>query len=48
MASFKQMLDDVKGYNEPNLYNIEDTIFFKWGCPTFEKKSVLFLRKGLY
>ena len=30
MASLKQMLDVLKGYNELNLYNIKGTIFFKY------------------
>ena len=39
MASFKQMLDDLKGHNELNLYNVKGTNIFKHGIIQKLKKK---------
>ena len=42
MASFSQMLDDLKGHNELNLYNVKGTNIFKHGIIQMLKKSSIF------
>ena len=38
MASFRQMLDDLKGHNELNLYNVKGTNIFEHGIIQMLKK----------
>lgn len=48
MASFRQMLGDLKGHNELNLYNVKGTNIFKHGIIQMLKKkcSIFTLNTG--
>lgn len=43
MASLKQMLDDLKRYNELNLYKVKGTNFLKNGIIQILKKNMFCL-----